>query len=66
MSCVNWRAHRRVRLFFGTNWIQADIEATGKDLTPQDLETIKTLAEHSPLHGLLSFPNRIELTVRPG
>jgi len=22
--------------------------------------------EHSPVHGLLSFPNRIELTVRPG
>jgi len=22
--------------------------------------------EHSPVHGLLSFPNLIELTVRPG
>jgi len=48
------------------NWIQADIEATGKDLDAHDPETIKTLAEHAPLHRLLFFPNRIELTVRPG
>lgn len=44
--------------------IRAEVTATGPNLTPDKLEKIKTLAEHSPVHGLLSFPNEIATTVR--
>ncbi len=45
--------------------LQFQIKATG-DLSDQDLETIKQLAEHSPVHGLLSFANKISGQVARG
>lgn len=46
--------------------IEATVTATGRNLTPDQLDAIKRLAEHSPVHGLLSHPNRIATTVARG
>ncbi len=46
--------------------IEAEVTAKGPDLTPEKLDAIKTLAEHSPVHGLLSFSTQITTTVREG
>lgn len=39
--------------------LRAEIKVKGKDITPEKLEIIKKLAEHSPVDGLVSQANRI-------
>ncbi|MFQ5879089.1 MAG: OsmC family protein [Dehalococcoidia bacterium] len=43
--------------------LRAQIKVKGENLTPEKLETIKKLAEHSPVHGLLSYANRVTTAV---
>ncbi len=43
--------------------LRAEIKIKGQDLTPEDLDTIKRLAEHSPVDGLVSQANRISHVV---
>ena len=43
--------------------LRAEIKVKGKDITPEKLEIIKKLAEHSPVDGLISQANRIEHVV---
>ncbi len=43
--------------------LRAEIKVKGKDITPEKLEIIKRLAEHSPVDGLISQANRISHVV---
>ncbi len=43
--------------------LRVNIKAKGKDITPEKLEIIRRLAEHSPVDGLISQTNRIEHVV---
>lgn len=43
--------------------LKAEIKVKGKGLTPEKLEIIKRLAEHSPVDGLISQANRISHVV---
>lgn len=43
--------------------LRADIKVKGDNLTPEKLETIKRLAELSPVDGLISQANKINHTV---
>ena len=43
--------------------LRAEIKVKGKDITPEKLEIIKRLAEHSPVDGLVSQANQISHVV---
>jgi uncharacterized OsmC-like protein len=43
--------------------LRAEIKVKGENLTPEKLEVIKKLAEHSPVDGLISQANRVTHTV---
>jgi hypothetical protein len=39
--------------------LRAEIKVKGQNLTPEKLEMIKKLAEHSPVDGLISQANHV-------
>lgn len=43
--------------------VEIDIEVEGEDLSDEDLEQIEQMARRSPVHTLVSAPNRIAATV---